>query len=192
MRFLLLILPFLTILISCERKEGFNGTLYGEPAKEFCLTGWREGKERKVCLSDFKGKVVLLFFGYTHCPDVCPTALQTLSRTMGLLSEKDRDKVQVVFISVDPERDTPEQAQRYAEFFYPGFIGLSGKPEEIEKVAKDYMAYYRKVESGSKAGYLVDHTAYIYLVDQKGQLKLFYPSTRQNPELIYADLKKIL
>ncbi|WP_457601106.1 SCO family protein [Hydrogenivirga sp.] len=183
---------FLFLVASCERKEEFNGTLYDKPAKEFCLTGWKEGKERKVCLSDFKGKVVLMFFGYTHCPDVCPAALQVLAKTMKLIPEDDRQKVQVVFISVDPDRDTPQVAQRYAEYFYPSFIGLTGSPKEIEKVARDYMAFYKKVDTGSKTGYLVDHTAYIYLIDPEGALKLIYPSTKQKPELMAEDIKKFL
>lgn len=191
MRFLWLVLTIpLLLLLSCEKKKEFNGTLYDKPAKEFCLTGWKEGKEKKVCLSDFKGKIVLMFFGYTHCPDVCPAALQVLSKTMNLLSEDEREKVQVIFISVDPERDTPEVAQKYAEYFYPTFIGLTGSPEDIKKVAKDYMVFYQKVKGETEGGYLVDHTAYIYLIDPEGILKLIYPSTRQKPELIAEDLKK--
>ena len=190
---LLVIVPFLAIsLLSCERKEKFHGTVYDKPAEEFCLTNWREGSERKVCLSDFRGKVVMIFFGYTHCPDVCPTALQVLAETLKLLPEADRGKVQVLFITVDPERDGPEITQKYAEYFHPSFLGLTGSPEEIKKVAKDYMVYYGKVEGQSEGGYLVDHTALIYLIDQKGNLKLLYPSMRQKPELIAEDLKKLL
>ncbi len=180
------------LILSCNNKEEFNGTLLDRPAKEFCLKGWKDDKEREVCLSDFKGKVVLMFFGYTHCPDVCPAALQVLSKTMKRIPEAERDKVQVIFISVDPERDTPEKAQKYAQFFYPDFIGLSGSPQEISKVAKDYMAFYKKVDSDSASGYLVDHTAYIYLIDPKGTLKLIYPSTKQKPELIAQDIERIL
>jgi len=178
--------------LSCEKKDKFNGTLYDKPAKEFCLTGWKDGKERKVCLSDFKGKVVLMFFGYTHCPDVCPAALQTLAKTMNLLSEEERKRVQVIFISVDPDRDTPEISQKYAEFFSPSFIGLTGTEEELKRVAKDYMAFYSKVKGESKGGYLVDHTAYIYLITPDGVLKLIYPSTKQKPELMAEDIKKLL
>ncbi len=180
------------LLISCEKKDSFNGTLYDKPAKEFCLTGWKDGKERKVCLSEFRGKAVFMFFGYTHCPDVCPAALQTLARTMKLLDEEERSKVQVLFISVDPERDTPEVSQKYAEFFYPTFLGLTGTPEEIKKVTKDYMAFYSKVEGQSEGGYLVDHTAYIYLIAPDGTLKLIYPSTKQKPELMAEDVRKLL
>jgi len=194
MRYAGLVITILTLflLASCEGKKEFHGTVLDKPASEFCLTGWKDGKERKVCLSDFKGKVVLMFFGYTHCPDVCPAALQVLAKTMELIPENKRDKVQVIFISVDPERDTPEKSQKYAEFFYPTFIGVTGSPEEIQKVAKDYMAFYKKVESDSATGYLVDHTAYIYLIDPKGTLKLIYPSTKQKPELMAEDIKQFL
>ncbi len=192
MRLLWLVLTFLFLTVACEKREKFNGTLYDKPAKEFCLTGFKDGRETKVCLSDLKGKVVLMFFGYTHCPDVCPTALQTLSKTMELLSEEERSRVQVVFVSVDPERDTPEIAQKYAEYFYPTFMGLTGTPEEIRKVAKDYMVYYEKVKGQSEGEYLVDHTAFIYLITPDGTLKLIYTSTRQKPELIAEDIKKFL
>ncbi len=192
MRLLWLVLAFLFLTVACEKREKFNGTLYDKPAKEFCLTGFKDGRETKVCLSDLKGKVVLMFFGYTHCPDVCPTALQTLSKTMELLSEEERSRVQVVFVSVDPERDTPEIAQKYAEYFYPTFMGLTGTPEEIRKVAKDYMVYYEKVKGQSEGEYLVDHTAFIYLITPDGTLKLIYTSTRQKPELIAEDIKKFL
>ena len=194
MRLLWLVFTTLIVLfsLSCEKREKFNGTIYDKPAKEFCLTGWEEGKEKRMCLSDFRGKVVLMFFGYTHCPDVCPTALQTLAKTVSLLEEDKRKKVQVVFISVDPERDTPEVTQKYAEFFNPNFLGLTGKPDEIKRVAKDYMAFYSKVEGQSEGGYLVDHTAYIYLITPDGILKLIYPSTKQKPELMAEDIRKLL
>jgi len=178
--------------LACEKKEKFNGTLYDKPAAEFCLTGWQGGKEKRICLSDFRDRIVMIFFGYTHCPDVCPAALQVLARTLELLGEKNSGKIQVLFISVDPERDKPETAQRYAEYFHPSFIGLTGTQDEIKKVAKDYMVYYGKVEGQSKGGYLVDHTALIYLIDQKGNLKLIYPTTRQKPELIAEDIRKLL
>ncbi len=186
----LLILPiFLVLIFSCEKKKEFKGTLLEKPAQEFCLHGWEKGKDKKVCLSDFKGKVVLMFFGYTHCPDVCPAALQILAKTMKLLPEDKRDKVQVIFVSVDWGRDTPEKAQKYAEFFYPTFIGVTGSKEEIDKVTKAYMAFYKKEKSDSSAGYLVDHTSHIYLIDQKGTLKLFYSSAKQKPELIAHDIE---
>ncbi len=187
--FWLVITSFLAVfLLSCEEK--FNGIVKGDLAENFCLKGWKDGKEREVCLEDFRGKVVLIFFGYTHCPDVCPVALDVLKKTVSLLDDSEREKVQVIFISVDPERDTPEVAQRYAEYFDPGFIGLTGSHEELRKITKTYFAFYRKVGEGKD--YLVDHTAYIYLIDTEGVLKLIYPSRKQKPELIAEDIKKLL
>jgi protein SCO1/2 len=186
----LVITSFLILLLSCE--ERFNGIVKGDPAENFCLKGWKEGKEREVCLEDFRGKVVLIFFGYTHCPDVCPMALEVLKRTVSLLDERVREKVQVIFISVDPDRDTPEVAQRYAEYFDPTFIGLTGSHEDLKRITKAYFAFYRKVESGDGNHYLVDHTAYIYLIDPEGVLKLIYPSRKQKPELIAEDIRKVL
>ncbi len=177
-------------LLSCEEK--YNGIVKGDPAEDFCLSGWKDGKETEVCLSDFRGKVVLIFFGYTHCPDVCPMAMEVLKKTVNLLAEEERKRVQVIFISVDPDRDTPEVAQKYAEFFNPSFLGLTGSHEKLKQVTKAYFAFYRKVESQDKENYLVDHTGYIYLIDPDGILKLIYPSRRQKPELIAEDVKRIL
>lgn len=182
------------ILASCEgqaTKEAFNGTLIEKDLPDLCLKSWKEGKETSVCLSDFKGKALLIFFGYTHCPDVCPTAMQTLAKTYKAMPEDLKRKVQVVLISVDPERDTPKVTQEYAQFFDPSFIGLTGTPEEIKKVAKSFMVFYQKVEGQSEGGYLVDHSSHIYLV-KDGKILLIYSSAKQKPELIIEDLKKLL
>lgn len=187
----LISLLIIVFSLSCDNKS-FNGTLYDKPAKEFCLKNWNNGEVKTVCLSDFKGKIVLMFFGYTHCPDVCPTALTVLKNVYERLSPRERKMVQVIFVSVDPQRDTPEVAQKYASYFDKSFLGLTDREDVISKMAKNYMAFYRKVEEGSKAGYLVDHTAYIYLIDQKGTLKLIYSSSKQKPNLIAEDIKRLL
>jgi protein SCO1/2 len=111
---------------------------------------------------------------------------------MELLEEEYRDKVQVIMISVDPERDTPQVVDKYAKYFNPTFIGLTGSEEDIKKVAKEYKAFYKKVEGQSASGYLVDHTAYIYLIDREGNLKLIYSSSKQKPELMAQDVRKLL
>lgn len=190
-KILYLVIITIFMVLACSSQKKFNGTIYDKPAKDFCLTGWEEGKERKVCLKDFKGKVVLMFFGYTHCPDVCPTALGVLAKTVGKL-EKERDRVVVLFVSVDPERDSPELSQKYLSHFGQNFIGVTGSKEELDRITKDYMAFYRKVKGNSKSGYLVDHTAYIYLIDPEGTLKLIYSSSKQKPDLIADDIKRIL
>ncbi|NPB07080.1 MAG: SCO family protein [Aquificae bacterium] len=201
-RALLAVLPALFLLLACEERKQqggvfnpqqgeYNGIELNKPAYNFCL---KTAGDRTVCLKDIlkEKDVVLLFFGYTHCPDVCPAAMYNLQKMMEKLDEDERKKVQVVFISVDPERDTPDLTDRYAKHFHPSFMGLTGSPEEIAKVAKKYMVYYKKVEGGSEGGYLVDHTAYIYLITKDGTLKLIYPTPRQKPELMAEDVKKIL
>ncbi len=187
----LLILMVAVTVLSCTKKEEFNGTLYDKPASPFCLRTWEGGKERDICLRDLKGKVVLLFFGYTHCPDVCPTALGVLAKTFKKLSPEERNRVKVLFISVDPERDTPEIAQKYASYFNPSFIGATGTLKELKEVAKGYMAFFGKSGEG-KEDYLVDHSGFIYLIDQEGVLKLIYSSSKQKPDLIAEDIRRLL
>ncbi len=142
-----------------------------EPAFDFELMS----AEGPVRLSDFRGKVVILFFGYTHCPDVCPTTLAKLAKVMEYL-DNDAQQVQVLMISVDPDRDSPEVVQSYASHFYPSFIGLTGTPEQIQEVATKYGIYYKKREGTSESGYLVDHTASLILIDPEGYVKLIFPS----------------
>jgi protein SCO1/2 len=141
-------------------------------------------------LSDQKGKIVLLFFGYTSCPDVCPTTLAELKQVMDGLGNK-AESVQVVFISVDPERDTPEKIQQYVEHFSKGFIGLSGSTEKLQSIWDKYGVFREKVASDSALGYTVNHTARTYLVDADGNLRLSYGF--QTPvEDIVSDLKILL
>ena len=199
----------LLFLISCEKKEEaeggivvvgkaqkspYNGIEFNREAYNFCLKTFEEGKEKTVCLNDIlkEKKIVLVFFGYTHCPDVCPAAMYVLQRTMKKLNEDERKQVQVVFISVDPERDKPKVVSDYAKFFDKSFLGLTGTPEEIKNVAKKYMVFYKKVKTESESGYLVDHTAYIYLITREGVIKLIYPTQKQKPDLIAEDIKKLL
>ncbi|TCK02545.1 SCO family protein [Marinobacterium mangrovicola] len=122
-----------------------------------------------VSLSDFKGDVAVIYIGYASCPDVCPTALAVLSQALNQLDKKQRDQVQGIFISVDPERDTPEKLKTYTRFFSDRLIGLTGSHEEIDKVVRQYGAFYRKVElEDSAMGYAVDHSSRLYLIDRNG------------------------
>ncbi|WP_448587616.1 SCO family protein [Thermocrinis sp.] len=191
MRILTVLLTLAFLVLSCKKEHKFNGHFYDAPAYDFELTS-QEGN--RVKLSDFlkQKRIVLLFFGYTFCPDVCPTALTTMANTMENLSEKERERVQVLFISVDPERDKPEVLKAYVPFFHPTFIGLTGSPEEIAKTAKEYKAYYRKVEGESKGGYLVDHTATIYLITPDKKIKLLYTEAKQVPDKMAEDIKYLL
>jgi protein SCO1/2 len=124
-----------------------------------------------VALSDFRGKLVLLYFGYTRCPDICPTTLGYLAIALEGLSEKERQQLQVIFVSVDPERDDLAHLQTYARFFHPSFLGISGQPDAVKAIATRYGAAYHRVEGDSSMGYSVDHTADLYMIDQAGKLQ---------------------
>ena len=142
-------------------------------------------------LKEQKGKIVLLFFGYAACPDVCPTSLSDLKKTMNYL-EEDAEMVQVVFITIDPDRDTPENIQKYTSLFNPNFLGLSGSFEELEPIWQGY-GVYRKIdeESRSESGYLVDHSSRTYLIDQEGNLKITF-NYGTDPKDVAADIAQLL
>lgn len=138
---------------------------------------------------DFGDKVLLLMFGYTFCPDVCPTSLQGIAQALDLLGT-DAEEVQALFISVDPDRDTPEVLGSYVSAFHPSLIGLTGTPEQIRQVTADYRVYYAKAGSDSE-DYLIDHSAYIYLVGAGGQV-LTYLRHDAEPEAIAAVVEPLL
>ena len=148
-----------------------------------------DGKTRT--LADFKGKVVVMFFGYTQCPDVCPTTLTEMQQTMVLLGPQ-ADKVQVLFVTVDPARDTAAILKQYVPSFDPRFIGLRPADEvAIEKVTKDFKIYNKKVPGLSQGSYTIDHTAGSYVFDPEGHLRL-YIKHAQGPETLAHDLKELL
>lgn len=125
-----------------------------------------------VSLHDLKGKVVVVYFGYTACPDICPTSMGTLKAALGELPADELQQVQGIFISVDPERDTPEHVQKYATYFHPQIIGVTGKPDELSALAKRYGAFFRKVGiPGSAMAYTIDHTATLYVLDKDGKVQ---------------------
>ncbi len=124
-----------------------------------------------VQLKDFRGKVVLLYFGYTFCPDICPTSLSLMTQALNALSEKELDQVQGIFISVDPDRDTPERLAKYTEYFHDRIMGVTGTNEEVAEIAQRYGAAYQKVEGESQGGYLVDHTSVTQVIAADGSLK---------------------
>lgn len=123
-------------------------------------------------LEDFKGKAVVLFFGYTHCPDVCPTTLSDMAQALKLLG-KEADKVQVLFVTVDPARDTQALLAKYVPAFNPGFLGLYGDEAETDKVAKEFHAFYQKNQGKNSQSYSMDHTAGCFVFDPSGKLRLF-------------------
>ena len=131
--------------------------------------------EGEVALSDFRGQVVMLYFGYAFCPDVCPDSLARMAGALDQLDGEELKQVQPLFISVDPERDTLEHLDHYSRWFHERIIGLTGDPDAIRDVADRYGAAYRRVESPDDAGYLVDHSSFYYLVDREGQLQETLP-----------------
>ena len=139
-------------------------------AKDFSLTD-HNGKIRTI--KDFAGKVVVVFFGYTQCPDVCPTSMAELAQIRKTLG-KDGDRLQGIFITVDPDRDRPEVLRAYMGNFDPTFLALrTSTPEQLAALAKDFKAYYKKVEGTTATSYTMDHSAGSYVYDTKGQLRLY-------------------
>ena len=179
------------VLTACSPKPEFkNIDITGSTAfgKDFSLLD-PDGKVRT--LADFKGKVVVMFFGYTQCPDICPTTLTEMQQVMTLLGSQS-DKVQVLFVTVDPERDTAEILKQYVPAFDPRFLGLRPADEAaLEKVAKDFKIYYKKVPGAKPGSYTMDHSAGSYAFDPEGRLRL-YIKHAQGPETLAHDLKELL
>jgi len=185
----LLVCFFAVILTACEQKlpSPFKANdvsaKYGQVT--FQLTDTK-GKLRR--LSDFKGKVVALFFGYTHCPDVCPTTLADMALVMEKLG-KDVEKFQVLFITVDPERDTPALLAQYVPAFDPSFIALYGDVQTTAQVTKSFDVTYQKQEGTS--GYSIDHSVGTFLIDPRGKVRLLAPYA-QRAEWLAADIRLLL
>jgi len=155
--------------------------------KELALTG-HDGKPRT--LADFRGKAMVLFFGYTHCPDVCPTTLVEMAEVMKKLGNN-AARVQVLFITVDPERDTPEVLAKYVPAFNPGFLGLSGDAAATQRAAKEFKIFYEKRPGNAPGAYTVDHSGQSYVIDPQGQLRLFVRYDRIAQDLA-EDLRALL
>ena len=141
-------------------------------------------------LKDFAGKVVVVFFGYTQCPDVCPTSMSELAEVKRALGA-DGDKLQGIFVTVDPERDTPEMLKAYMASFDPGFLALRGSPEQLAAVAKDFKIYYKRVDGQTPTSYTMDHSAGSYVYDTAGRLRVYhrYGSGAQS---LAADVRALL
>ncbi len=185
----------LALLAGCDRligpssKASFKAVdiTGADYARELSLT---DADGRLRTLADFKGKVTLVFFGYTQCPDVCPATLAELAMVKRELG-KEGERVQGVFVSVDPQRDTPQVLKAYVGNFDPGFVALTGTPEQIEKAAKNFKVFYAKVPGRTEGSYTVDHTAGTYVFDAQGRVRLFvrYGS---GAEALRHDLKLLL
>jgi protein SCO1/2 len=179
---------------------GMLGACTGDAAqfKSVDLTGVDYAKDLQLpdtsgrlrSIQDFRGKAVVVFFGYTQCPDVCPTTLAEIAQAKKLLGA-DGDKVQGVFITIDPERDTPQVLQAYLANFDPSFVALRGSPEQLAAVAKDFKIYYKKVDGKTAGSYTMDHSAASYIYDPKGRLRL-YTRYGSGPEALAHDLGLLL
>jgi len=178
-------------MLGCSPKPSFkNVDITGSTAfgNNFSLL---DANGNTKTMADYKGKVVVVFFGFTQCPDVCPTTLTEMDEALKLLGPK-ADKVQVIFITVDPERDTASVLAQYVPAFNPRFVGLRPVDEAgLEKVAKDFRIYYKKVPGLKPGSYTMDHSAGSYVFDQNGQLRL-YIKHAQGSEVLAHDLKNIL
>ena len=177
-------------LLGCSPKASFtNVDITGSTAfgKDFTLLD-PDGKTRT--LEDFRGKVVVMFFGYTQCPDVCPTTLTEMEQAMNLLGPQS-NQVQVLFVTVDPQRDTAAILKQYVPAFDPRFLGLRPADDAaLDKVTKDFKIYYKKVPGSSPGSYTIDHTAGSYAFDRNGQLRLFIKHA-QGPQTLAQDLKEL-
>ena len=156
-------------------------------ARDFSLTD-HNGQARSI--KDFAGKVVVMFFGYTQCPDVCPTSMAELVEVKRLLG-KDGERVQGLFVTLDPQRDTPEVLKAYMGNFDPTFLALYTTPENLEKTAKDFKVYYKKVDGKTPTSYTMDHSAGSYVYDAQGKLRL-YTRYGTGAAPLAADIKLLL
>jgi protein SCO1 len=186
-----LLLAAAALLAGCGRPDSaprfkltdVTGADFGH---DLVLTG-HDGKPRT--LADFKGKVVVVFFGFTHCPDVCPTTLAELAQVAREL-DGDAKRMQVLFVTVDPERDTPEVLRQYVPSFHPGFLGLYGDAAATARAAKEFRIFHRKQPLPS-GGYTVDHSAGTFILDQHGRLRLYAGYSAGAPALLH-DIRVLL
>lgn len=188
-RYLLSALALIALVACSPDKPKFNAIdiTGADYAKGFTLTD-HNGQSRS--LSDFKGKVVVLFFGYTQCPDVCPTSMSELAEVKRMLGA-DGDKLQGVFVTVDPARDTTELLKAYMTNFDPTFVAFIPTPEQLAVVAKDYKIYYKKVEGQTPTSYTMDHSAGSYVYDTQGNLRL-YSRYGVGPQVLAQDIQTLL
>ncbi len=155
------------------RPHTFHGTVIQSPetSYDFKLTG----ANGDVSLSDYRGKLVLVYFGYTFCPDICPATLANVGQALRKLGDDKASQIQTIMISLDPERDTPEKLAGYVAHFHPSFIGITGSNEKLAEVTSLYGIFYEKSKGSTAENYLIDHTATLLVIDREGYLKLVFP-----------------
>lgn len=178
------------MLTACSKgKPEFRGVDISEVdyARDFPLPD-HNGQPRSI--KDFSGKVVVVFFGYTQCPDVCPTTMQEMAEVKRMLG-KDGDRLQAIFVTVDPERDTADMLKAYMGNFDPSFLALRGTPEQTAAVAKDFKIYYKKVDGKTPTSYTMDHSAGSYIYDTQGRLRVYY-RYGSGVEALAADVRTLL
>jgi len=185
----LLLLTLALLLAGCDSRPQFVNTDISEAgyARDFALTD-HAGKPRTM--ADFRGKAVVIFFGYTQCPDVCPTTMTGMAEAMKLLGG-DAAKVQVLFVTVDPERDTQLLLSQYVPVFNPSFLGLYADAQTIARTAQEFRVFYKKQPGSTPTTYTVDHSAGSYVYDPQGRLRL-YIKHGEKPEVIANDLKLLI
>jgi len=172
----ILLLVGLGFLAACDRPssgEGFQSTdiTGAELGRSLKLTD-HEGQQRT--LEDFRGKVLVVFFGFTHCPDVCPTTLAELAQARNKLGPQG-ERVQVAMVTVDPERDSPEVLEQYVTALDPSFIGLTGSAQDIARTAREFKVFYQKSEGSAPGSYSVDHSSGAFVFDPQGRIRLLVP-----------------
>lgn len=187
-----LIAFLLPIFVACKpaaENAAFSATdVSGTDFAQSLVLTDHTGKRRQ--LDDFKGKVTTVFFGYTHCPDVCPTTMADMKQVMKLLGKR-AEEVQVLFVTLDPERDTQEILAQYVPGFDSRFIGLRGTKEETAKVASDFKIFMARVDNSGRSGYTLDHSAGLYVYDKTGKIRLYVPYG-EKPAVVAADIQKLL
>lgn len=151
----------------------FHGTVIQSPSPSFDFT--LTGADGDVSLSDFRGKLVVIYFGYTFCPDICPATLANVGQALRRMNESQAKDVQLIMISLDPQRDTPKKLSEYVAHFYPSFIGITGSNEKLAEVTSLYGIFYEKSAGSTTENYTIDHTATLLVIDREGYLKLVFP-----------------
>jgi protein SCO1/2 len=186
---LLVIVLVAAFVLPNLRPYAFHGTLIEsqKAAPDFTLT---DQNGHSTSLSDFRGRVVVMNFGYTFCPDVCPATLAEVNRALDQLGEA-ASQVQVIMVTVDPERDTPQVLSEYLAHFNPDFIGLTGSLEQTTQAASAYGVYSEKSAGSDTSSYMMDHTSSLFVIDQQGYIKLIYPFGTPAKD-IASDLEQVL
>ena len=172
------------------RPHSFAGTVLQSPTPAAPLTGLTVHTGEPADLSEFRGEVVLLYFGYTNCPDICPATLSNAARAIEMMGASGED-VELLMITVDPDRDDPRTLGEYVGHFHPRFLGVHGTEEDLRAAASQYGVVFRKAEGSEATGYLVDHTVSLMAIDPEGFLRVVYPVDVPPAELA-ADLEELL